>query len=175
MNKPKKNIYIIGGGVLLAIIVVIVILSQIQVSTPGENANVPGTNVSRVPEPQQLTPEQQLPGHLPNQTPSAPVVEGKNQVIIYTDAGFSPKTVTIKKGMTVTFQNLSSAQMWVASNPHPKHTDYPAKGGCISSKFDACAGTNRNASWTFEFDIAGTWKYHDHLNPSQGGTIIVEP
>ena len=29
-------------------------------------------------------------------------------------------------------------------------------------------------SWSFKFDIAGAWKYHDHLSPKHFGEIIVE-
>ena len=29
-------------------------------------------------------------------------------------------------------------------------------------------------SWPFKFDIAGNWKYHDHLSPKNFGAIIVK-
>lgn len=87
-------------------------------------------------------------------------------VVTYTDSGFSPKTITIKKGDSITFVNQSSGDMWVASNPHPVHTDYPA--------FDEKASVQKGGSWSFTFGQAGTWGYHNHKNPSSSGTVVVE-
>lgn len=100
-------------------------------------------------------------------------VSGKS-IVIYTDAGFSPSTLTVKKGDTVTFTNTASDAMWVASNPHPIHNGYPTTGGCIASTFDACKNIAPGGSWSFKFDLVGAWKYHNHLNPGEGGTIIVQ-
>jgi plastocyanin len=84
----------------------------------------------------------------------------------YTDSGFSPKTVTIKKGDTVTFVNKSSIGLWVASNPHPFHTDYPG--------FDEKTSIANGGSWSFTFDRAGSWGYHNHRNPTDLATIVVQ-
>lgn len=94
--------------------------------------------------------------------------------IIYSDVGYSPQTLTIKKGETVIFSNQSSQATWPASAMHPTHRDYPTTGGCLGSTFDACRGLQPNETWTFTFDFSGDWKYHDHLHPSNYGTIIVE-
>lgn len=99
--------------------------------------------------------------------------QGQNEVA-YTGSGFSPSTLTVKNGDTVTFVNNSSSDMWVASNPHPIHDGYPTSGGCISSTFDSCSNIAPGQSWSFKFDITGNWGYHNHLNPSQGGTIVVQ-
>lgn len=95
-------------------------------------------------------------------------------VVTYTDAGYSPNPLTIKAGETVTFKNESSRSMWPASAMHPTHREYPTTGGCLGSTFDACMGVQPGNSWSFQFDIAGTWRYHDHLNPSSFGMIVVE-
>lgn len=101
---------------------------------------------------------------------SVPVVNetvNENKLMVtYTDSGFSPQTITVKKGGTVTFINQSSGGMWVASNPHPTHTDYPA--------FDEKASVGSGGSWSFTFDQVGSWGYHNHRNPSNLGTVIVE-
>lgn len=98
---------------------------------------------------------------------------GKN-VVKYTEDGFSPKTLTIKQGETVTWINEDSDPMWIASNPHPVHTDYPESGGCSGSKFDACKPIEKGGSYSFTFDKTGNWGYHNHLTPSNMGTIIVQ-
>ncbi|OGC86183.1 hypothetical protein A3D70_00465 [Candidatus Adlerbacteria bacterium RIFCSPHIGHO2_02_FULL_54_18] len=102
--------------------------------------------------------------------------EPKTVTVNYSDAGFSPATITIKRGDTVTFTNSSSGSMWVASAPHPAHTAYA--GTALSEHcpagsalaFDQC---QTGASYSFKFDKAGTWKYHNHSNAGSFGEVIV--
>ncbi len=95
-------------------------------------------------------------------------------IVTYTNDGFSPKTVEIQNGVSVIFKNQSSKNLWVASGPHPTHNAYPEIDGCIGSTFDSCANIPPNVSWSFTFKNSGSWKYHDNLNPSQTGTVIVK-
>ena len=95
-------------------------------------------------------------------------------IITYTDAGFVPNSVTIKKGETVTYKNDSKLAMWPASAKHPTHGNYPTTGGCLGSTFDACKGVQPGESWSFQFDFVGTWPFHDHLTPKFFGKVIVE-
>lgn len=124
-----------------------------------------------VPQPSTSEPSNQTP--LPQSSAGPAPIANKNTVT-YTDAGYSPTTLQVKVGETVTFKNQSSRSMWTASGKHPTHLLYPTTGGCIGSTFDACAGIQPSNDWSFRFDILGTWKYHNHLNPSDTGTIIVE-
>lgn len=101
-------------------------------------------------------------------------------VVSYTDSGYSPSTIKIKKGETVTFKNESSRSMWPASDVHPTHRVYSGTSieehcpDTSGTAFDACKGYLPGESWSFRFDKVGNWRYHDHLNPSATGTIIVE-
>ena len=102
----------------------------------------------------------------PTPTPTTPNPTPATDVTVnYTSSGFNPATVTIKKGTKVTFVNNSSSSMQPASAPHPSHTDYPA--------FDPKTAIKAGQSWTFTFDKVGSWKYHDHLNPTRFGTVVV--
>lgn len=94
------------------------------------------------------------------------VVTAEENVVIRTDAGFLPATLRIKKGEMVIFKNEGTKSMWVASNPHPAHTDYPG--------FDAKRPYTKSESYSFSFINFGNWKYHNHFSPAEGGTIIVE-
>jgi len=94
--------------------------------------------------------------------------------VIYTDKGFSPPVLQIKAGMTVVFKNSSLKDVWPASDPHPAHNGYPQKGTCRGWAFDACNVIPPGGSWSFKFDLKGSWGYHNHLAPSERGTIIVE-
>jgi plastocyanin len=83
----------------------------------------------------------------------------------------------IPVGGSVTW--VAQGQMWVASNAHPVHTGYDgtdrtthcATGYTGAAPLDQCApGT----SYTFTFGKAGTWDYHNHLNPSAMGSVVVQ-
>ena len=95
-------------------------------------------------------------------------------VVEIASSGFSPDTLTINLGETVAFINKDSKASWPASALHPTHNVYPEKGGCIGSLFDVCRGLEQGQSWSFTFNEKGTWGYHDHLNPSLRGKIIVQ-
>lgn len=109
-----------------------------------------------------------------SQPPADQTPATEEKIITYTDSGYSPATLTVKKGETVTWKNQSSQSMWTAAGKHPTHNLYPTTGGCLGSTFDACQGIQPGNNWSFKFDIVGTWKYHNHLNPGYFGTIIVE-
>ncbi|MBI2453053.1 MAG: hypothetical protein HYV55_02385 [Parcubacteria group bacterium] len=109
-----------------------------------------------------------------------PQTAGSQTVIAYTDQGYSPASVNIKKGDTVVWKNESSKDMWPASAMHPTHTVYPGSGitKCNTAEqptiFDACASVSPGSSWSFKFLQTGSWKFHDHLLPTNFGTINVE-
>lgn len=95
---------------------------------------------------------------------SGAMVEEKNLVTISSSV-FSPKSITIKIGESVTWVNEDSQNHTVNSTPHPTHTDYPSLNlGVIQP--------GKQKSLTF--DKAGIYKYHDHLNPSLAGSVTVE-
>ncbi len=101
-------------------------------------------------------------------------------VIIYADNGFSPSELTVNAGDVVTFENQSSEVFWPASAIHPTHKAYPdsniAKCGTDDADniFDSCGGIDPGESYSFLFNEAGSWKYHNHLSASFGGTVIVK-
>lgn len=87
--------------------------------------------------------------------------------VTYTSQGFSPKTVTVKKGDIVVFENKTGTSASVASNEHPTHLLYP--------EFDQWKTDQRGKTeFRFMFEKTGAWKYHDHLNSTMTGTVIVE-
>jgi plastocyanin len=96
--------------------------------------------------------------------PSTDVLSGEATISV-TNSGFSPASITVKKGTKVTFVNNGTNPVWPASNPHPTHTDYPG--------FDALSAVAPGQSWSFTFDRVGRWGFHNHLNPTQGGQITV--
>ena len=102
------------------------------------------------------------------------------KIVTYTDAGYSPSTLTVKRGEIVTFKNQSLRSMWPASAVHPIHMAYSGTSlsahcpDTAGNAFDACKGFLPSDSWSFKFNKTGAWKYHDHLNPGSIGIIVVE-
>lgn len=96
--------------------------------------------------------------------------------ITYNGTSYSPSEVTIKKGGTVHWTNTSNEGMWVASAQHPSHTVYSGttrQEHCPDTSgtaFDQCVSGN---SFSFTFEKVGTWSFHNHLNASAWGKVVV--
>jgi plastocyanin len=84
-----------------------------------------------------------------------------------TAAGFVPETVTVKVGQGIVWTNTDTQDHQVASDPYP--TDNALQGFNDTQKEDP------GAVFEFVFNKAGTYTYHDDLNPYKlKGTIIVK-
>lgn len=96
----------------------------------------------------------------------------------YTDTGFSPESLSVPLGTTVTFINQSSGDMWVGSDEHPSHTGYDGTSRAehcaagAAPSFDQCA---TGSTYSFTFEKAGTFEYHNHRNAQAHGVIVVTP
>jgi plastocyanin len=152
---------------LLAILAIFVFISgciqqQTQTTTTTQTQTT-ATNVIQEEEiPSDLTSE----GDLMESINELDQLQATSYEVLITSSGFIPSTLTIKVGDTVTFVNKDSKPHWPASDPHPTHTNYPG--------FDALRPLKTGESYSFTFTKQGAWGYHDHLNPSLRGTIIVE-
>lgn len=116
------------------------------------------------------------PSPTPNPVPAeTPSVNEPDAFITLSDSGYSPASITIKKGDVVRFINNSNRDFWPASAIHPTHSVYPIKTSkdCLGSAFDACRAIEPGGAWEFRFDEAGTWRYHDHLSASKTGSVVV--
>lgn len=115
---------------------------------------------------------------VPTGTPDEP--EEESVTVTYTDEGFSPNPVTIKVGDTVTFVNKSGGAMWVASAMHPSHMVY--SGTALAEhcddeadvSFDQCESGGLDSTYSFTFSKAGTWGYHNHVDSTDFGSVVVE-
>lgn len=100
---------------------------------------------------------------------ASPQVETKT--VTYTDSGFAPQNLEVAKGSTVNFINQTQLPMWVASAPHPEHTDYPELDAGVIAGDHIAPG---NPSFSFKFDKPGTWSYHNHSAPEHMAVITVK-
>lgn len=92
-------------------------------------------------------------------------VVGPAASVSITSAGFSPASVSVKVGQTVTWTNNDSTVRQPAVDPHPAHSNLAG--------FDSNPGIAPGRSYSYTFTKAGTWTYHDHLFPFRTGTVVV--
>lgn len=85
-------------------------------------------------------------------------------LITFTDEGFSPTTLTVKKGTVVTVDNKSTKPVQFSSDDHPTHTHNTE----MNMKELA-----QGESGTFTAETVGTHGFHDHIDDSKTGTITV--
>lgn len=96
-------------------------------------------------------------------TPSESMEE---KVVTISSSGFFPQNITVSAGETVTWVNEDTESHQVNSAVHPIHQLYPPLNSIGLLK----SGEKKSLS----FPDKGTYKYHDHLNPSLTGSVTVE-
>lgn len=82
-----------------------------------------------------------------------------------TEEGFVPSELTVEPGTTVTWKNVSGGVATVNSADHPTHQLFA---------FLNLGEFEDGSELTLTFDEVGTYSYHNHYSPGQGGTIVVE-
>lgn len=84
--------------------------------------------------------------------------------IVFTDDGFTPMILTVKKGTVVTVKNNSSRSVQFSSDNHPSHTEDPEMNLGVLAP-----GENG----TFTANTIGTHGFHDHIDDNITGTLVV--
>lgn len=97
--------------------------------------------------------------------PSSTTPEAKTVTVTIENNKLNPESVEINVGDSVVWLNKDTAKHHIASDPHPSHTALPG--------FES-VDLNVSQTYSFKFTKAGSWGYHDHLNPSIKGTVIVK-
>lgn len=139
--------------ILLIIVALIVILGAFTLL--GNKKTSPTTSINQ-------------PESAQSQKATTPdVTKTNSQVtnVILGNSGFVPKDITVKAGTTVAWINKSGKTATVNSDNHPAHLLYP---------FLNLGEFPNSSSLQAAFDKAGKYNYHNHLNPSETGTITVE-
>lgn len=169
-------VIIVGGGIWY-------FAAQNSGKEAGKFANTPSATEQNERETHQPETGQNSPGTqkaAPTATEnSGSTASARTVTVTYNGSSFTPATLTINKGDTVTFVDSSSNPMWVASGVHPTHTLYDntdlsehcSAGYSGPTPFDECRASTDNYSFTFT--ETGTHPYHDHVKASATGKIIV--
>lgn len=90
-------------------------------------------------------------------------LENATWTISYSNAGFYPTRLTIKKGDTVRFVNNSDDDLWVTST-----------SDLNSKKLDSSRALGSGEVFTYTFSTPGSWNYFNQTHTSSTGTIEVK-
>lgn len=142
-------------NVWIGVVVVLVILAGWYFIQSQQRQAVPS------PAPQ-VSPQEETPAT----SEATPSETADKNVVKVSSSGFSPQNITITVGESVTWINEDSENHQIQSAVHPTHQLYPPLNtvGLLKS------GEKKSLS----FPEAGTYKYHDHLNPSFTASVTVE-
>ncbi len=157
------------AAVVLTVLVLAVIAVGVYTFVPGINPayNSPGVpntgGTINVTTPQPTT---NTYNNTYVSTTTYVAIPKADHIVTYTNSGFTPTVIYVKKGESVAFINNSTIRLWVASNPHPEHTNL--------ASFDERDSIGSGDSWTYTFGVTGTFGYHNHLNPASTGTVVVQ-
>jgi plastocyanin len=113
-----------------------------QSTTPATGSNAPKT-----------APAPNSPG-----TPSSPTANQSSGAVAIQNFAFSPASLTIKKGESVTWTNEDSVAHIIVSDSSAFQSGSLAKGQTFS----------------FTFNQTGQFPYHCSIHPSMKATIIVQ-
>lgn len=136
--------------------------AEVTVPTATTSATTPETPVAQTPT-----------------TPTTPAVSAPTTITVkYNGSSFTPASLSVAKGDTVSFINENGGRMWVGADEHPGHVEYDqtdktthcAAGYSGPKPFDQC-GTGD--SYSFTFNKVGVFDYHNHAAAQIGGTITV--
>ncbi len=98
------------------------------------------------------------------QSPADTSSQSDTATITFTNEGFSPETLTVKAGTVVTVKNESDDSVQFSSDDHPTHRENTE----MNMKTLASG-----QSGTFTAKTVGTHGFHDHINDSKVGTLVV--
>ncbi len=134
---------------------------------------VGGWLLTRPKQPAMSSPETQstqAPASTESAAPTSTASEGAmmkkdSNLVKITANGFSPKSITVKTGESITWENTDSSNHTVNSDNHPTHLLYPFLNLGVIKPGDKKSVASPKA---------GTFTYHDHLNPSLTGSVTVQ-
>ncbi len=148
-------------GIVIAVIAVGgFLLVQSQSKTIAPTKTTPNIQ-NQATEPSAIQAEPSLEEH--------EVMFGKNTVIL-SQNGFTPKTLKVKVGDKVVWENKSGDLAAVNSDDHPTHEKYSPLNLGEFMDIENISGKR----FELIFDKTGIYDYHDHLHPERKGKVVVE-
>lgn len=168
----KQQNVIVLVIVIAVIIIIAALLFRGGVEAPtNDNVNTEVGALNSIEGTEKTTPAPNTSSNVPAVSVPQPPAPVADVTVTYTDEGymtsqFSPTTVTIEQGDTVLFINNTNEPMWIASDPHPADNALP--------NFNQRTSVGKGGTYMYTFTQIGKWDYHNHLNYTRGGRIIVK-
>lgn len=144
-----------NSKLLIGLVAVVIIVVVGFVVLGGSKNQTQTSNTTQTVE--------QQPTTAPNQTQNTQKTQ--DATVTVDSSGFSPAALTIKAGTRVIWANKSGSAISVNSAEHPTHRLFPELN---------LGEVPNGGNVTLVFDKPGTYKYHDHYNPSNTGTVVAE-
>jgi plastocyanin len=156
--RASKGGEYMNKNLVIALVVALLVVGGVVMVQNNSNDQA-GSNTSDI---------QERPGDsssvMERESADDAIAREENTVVLTSD-GFSPKTLTVSVGEEVVWVNNSGGSATVDSSVHPTHRDHP----------ELNLGTFEDGEeHKLVFDKPGTYNYHDHLNASRFGTVVVE-
>ena len=147
-------------GLIIAVsaVAILAIIAFLFVNNSNKNQNT--TSDQSVTKTNDTSTQSEVP-----QSSSDNTEQAQSNVTITFNNGFSPSRVTVASGGTVTVKNDSNREIQFDSDPHPSHT-----GNTELNLGTVEAGESK----TFNVNRTGSFGYHNHLDSSETGTIVVQ-
>lgn len=168
MQSTNKN-YIIGIVLIILIVLAIIIFAHhtSQYGTSYSATTTTPNETSTYTPSSNTTPNTSTTVNTSATTSTQNPLPPHTVSVSYTDSGFSPNSITINRGDTVTFVNQSASQMWVAGNPNAQYPQsYPG--------FNEGAQVSNGGKYSILFSQAGTYQYYNENHVGSVGVIIVQ-
>lgn len=143
-------------GIVIAVIAAVLLTVGVIIAVALNQQTTAPATTQQTETPQNETSQ-------PENASDSPLFEG-TATITFTNNGFSPSTLTVKKGTKVTVVNNSSNPVQFSSDNHPTHRANPEM-----NMMELSPGNNA----TFTANTLGTHGFHDHIDDSKTGTLIV--
>lgn len=143
----------------VAVVLVVVVAAVVFLGRSGQ---------SLYQSPSAPTVNQSQPTGQPTQSESSTPAGSTTQKTVgvtLTSSGFEPQSVTVKVGLKVVWANNSGTTATVNSADHPTHLVYPPLN---------LGNFGKGETLSLVFDQPGAYKYHNHLDASQTGVVVVE-
>lgn len=86
-------------------------------------------------------------------------------IVEITSAGFVPSTLSVSKNTDVVWVNEDVMPHLPAADPYPSHSSLPS--------LVAPRALGLHETYTFHFSKTGTVRYHDDVNPTMVGSVVV--
>lgn len=151
---------------ITALVILLLVVLAFFLIAPGEMRQPPSSPASR----ERVYP----PAPTPQQLAVLKTMKPFQYLVSYTDRGFEPPALAMKRGDTVRFVNNSSGDLWVAAAGAQEHPIYPGTSECGGSSFDSCKALEPGDFWQFTFDESGLWKYQNNVDKTKTGIVRVQ-